>query len=1253
MKTTSQTNSARPGRTAMPRKIQRLRMVFGGVLAAVVVCWAGPARAAMGTWTGTAGATWDTTAADWSGVSGTPWDSGNGPANTALFTGSPTPSVSDTVYAGGFYVGSGSGISTTLEISNGTLNLGGGSDWVAIGGRRNGGVGTQANSCTLTISGGNVNFLNNGAATVFFNPYGGTASTLNLNGGTVSTVTGFTDGAGSGSNFNFNGGTLRFTASLTVPFNGAINLNVKAGGAILDTGGNNVTVGYGNQNTPLLHAGSGTDGGLTKLGTGTLTLIRANTYNGATTISNGTLAVSASGSLNAGSSVSIAAGATFDVSAYSTYTWGSGAGLTASGTSTPAILKGGSTGVNLGSRPATLNFTPTAFTGDSSRPALQVSAGTLDLGTSTITVNNNSATPLDAGDYTLITGTVSGTPTLNPVIGGAGLAASTSASLQFSGGNLILHVEAGFASTTTTLALQSPWTSTSTYGDALQFDVTVTGASPTGTVTVKDGGVSGTTLGAGTLFGGSVTVTLDSPSALTAGDHPNIVAVYSGDGSNNGSISTALTTQTVAKQELTIPDAAAQNKLYDGNNVATLTGTLAGVVSGDSVTLTLSGHFADAAPGTGKAVTSTSTIDVPSQANYTLTQPTGLMADILAFTWTNPAGGDWGTATNWLDSLIGDGAGNTSFFSTLDLTADTTVHLDSPRTVGALIFGDTDPSTAAGWLLDDGGSPDNTLTLAGTTPTIIVNALGSGKAVTIGVLVAGTAGLTKIGAGTLTLSAANTYSGTTAVRAGTLEVAAGGVIGNAGLISTVSGGLLQLEGTVTCTGHYYLGAGTSGSGTNIVNSGGLLNLGGSGVWVNIGGRTATGTGSNGTGTLTINGGSVNIAAGTTWYFNPYSNAGPSTLNLNGGTLSTAVTLTDGSGSGSSVNFNGGTYRFTAATTLPFNGALNLKVQPGGAILDTGGNNVTIGGTAQGGDRSFPLLHAGSGTDGGLTKTGAGTLTLIAANTYNGNTTVTAGELVFNAPASGNCLTFAVKASSNNKITGTGAATLNGPFYVDLSDASLASLTSHTCTLVDVATKAYGTNFKLTGAGGDWAVSSGVWTKTDGTKTWTFTEGSGELKLSSGGAYEDWATTNQGLTGGPGSDLDPAFDADPNKDSIQNGMAWILGAGALGDPAANLLKLPAVTRDGTGALVLTFDHLASSAASAPLVVQYGDDLGVTPWTDFTVDTAAGTTTDGNISIAVALGAGSTTDYDRITVTIPATYMTAHPKTFARLMANLTP
>jgi autotransporter-associated beta strand protein len=967
-----------------------MNKIIGQWIAVIVMALAaGTVGAAEGTWSGVAGATWDTNASNWSGVSGTPWDSVNGPANTAIFTGSPTPSVSGTVYAGGFYVGSGSGTPTTLVISNGTLNLGGGTEWVAIGGKRKGNVGTLTGGCNLIVNGGTVNFLNNGDGTVYFNPYGSgstTASALNLNGGTVSTVIGFTEGAGSGSSVNFNGGTLQFAASPALPFNGTMYLNVQAGGAILNTGGFDVTIATGTKSYPLLHAGSGTDGGLTKTGVGKLTLVAANTYDGATTINTGTLALSSSGSLNTTSSVSIAAGATFDVSAYATYTWGSSAGLTASGTTTPAILKGGSTVVNLGSRPATLNFTPTNFTGDAACPALNVSAGTLNLGTSTVTVNNNAPTALGAGDYTLITGTVSSdTLTLNPV-GGAGLATNTSASLLVSGGRLILQVVAtGLPSTTTTLTLTNSWTSSSIYGDALQFNVTVTGtSSPAGTVKIRNGGFGGTEIGTGTLSEGSATVTLNPLNALTAGSHTNIVAVYLGDSANAFSTSTALGTQTVAKKALTIPDAAAQNKPYDGNAAATLTGTLTGVVSGDSVTLTRSGTFADANPGTNKTVTSTSTIDAPSQANYTLTQPTGLTASILAFTWTNLAGGDWGTATNWLDNLIGDGVGTVSFFSTLDLTADTTVYLELPKTAGTLIFGDTDPSTAAGWLLDNGGTPGNTLTLAGTTPTITVNALGSGKTVTIGAVVAGTAGLVKNGAGTLTLSATNTYTGGT----------------------TVSAGTLNISGTVDVTnGVLAVGSSTAGTSTMNILPGAVVNvINGATTFANVyvGGKINN-TGNAGVGILNING-TLNVPAGgaagvngaaNAIFLNPYDRLGYSTLNLNsGGLLNTARPVEEGKQvNGSIFNFNGGTLKssFTAYSILN-NSVYNVR--NGGAVIDSAGANILI---------SYPLLHSlivgDNAIDGGLTKIGAGTLTLSATNTYSGNTTISNGVLKLSATGS--------------------------------------------------------------------------------------------------------------------------------------------------------------------------------------------------------------------------------------------------------------
>ena len=58
------------------------------------------------------------------------------------------------------------------------------------------------------------------------------------------------------------------------------------------------------------------------------------------------------------------------------------------------------------------------------------------------------------------------------------------------------------------------------------------------------------------------------------------------------------------------------------------------------------------------------------------------------------------------------------------------------------------------------------LTLAGTAPTITMNATGG----TIGSILAGSAGLTMAGTGLLDLTGANTYTGGTTVSGGTLQI---------------------------------------------------------------------------------------------------------------------------------------------------------------------------------------------------------------------------------------------------------------------------------------------------------------------------------------------------------------------------------------------------------------------------------------------------------------------------------------------------
>ncbi len=89
-------------------------------------------------------------------------------------------------------------------------------------------------------------------------------------------------------------------------------------------------------------------------------------------------------------------------------------------------------------------------------------------------------------------------------------------------------------------------------------------------------------------------------------------------------------TANIAAKSLSIASPVAQNKVFDGNTNATITGILTEVISPDAVNLIGTGTFASSAVGNGIAVTSTSTLGGAEAVNYTLTQPTGLTANITA-----------------------------------------------------------------------------------------------------------------------------------------------------------------------------------------------------------------------------------------------------------------------------------------------------------------------------------------------------------------------------------------------------------------------------------------------------------------------------------------------------------------------------------------------------------------------------------------------------------------------------------------------
>jgi len=218
-------------------------------------------------------------------------------------------------------------------------------------------------------------------------------------------------------------------------------------------------------------------------------------------------------------------------------------------------------------------------------------------------------------------------------------------------------------------------------------------------------------------------------------------------------------------------------------------------------------------------------------------------------------------------------------------------------------------------------------------------------------VISGTGALTYAGAGTLTLSAANTYSGGTIVNSGSL-------IARGGLANATSN-------TVTA------------------NAGGTFIFGAADVFTNHTGTVQP--------TIVVNeGGTVRNASGV---FNPLG-----AVTLNGGTLDSA-----GFSSASGVGFAlKGTVAVTGSTTSTISGS---GIGLGAAAVASTTFNVADGAAAT------DLLVSGVLRDGpgptwpnsqtsSLVKTGAGTMVLTGTNTYSGETTVKAGTLLVSGSNTG-------------------------------------------------------------------------------------------------------------------------------------------------------------------------------------------------------------------------------------------------------------
>ena len=121
-----------------------------------------------------------------------------------------------------------------------------------------------------------------------------------------------------------------------------------------------------------------------------------------------------------------------------------------------------------------------------------------------------------------------------------------------------------------------------------------------------------------TIIGNTITIVGAGTTTITASQAGN--STY-----NPGS---AQSTLVVNQKSLTLLNALALDKVYNGNNTAVLSGTLDGVISPDVVTVSLTGTFATVDVANGIAVTSTASISGANASNYILVQPTGLSANI-------------------------------------------------------------------------------------------------------------------------------------------------------------------------------------------------------------------------------------------------------------------------------------------------------------------------------------------------------------------------------------------------------------------------------------------------------------------------------------------------------------------------------------------------------------------------------------------------------------------------------------------------
>ncbi len=276
-------------------------------------------------------------------------------------------------------------------------------------------------------------------------------------------------------------------------------------------------------------------------------------------------------------------------------------------------------------------------------------------------------------------------------------------------------------------------------------------------------------------------------------------------------------------------------------------------------------------------------------------------------------------------------------------------------------------------------------------------------------------GLTKAGSGTLLLNAANTYSGSTNINAGIVQLGNTNAAQNTFVTIGANNGLAF----TTAINNFTLG-GLAGNANET-----LTDVGSNAIALTEGGNGSNSIYSgllSGSGSLKVNGGALTLTGANTFSGGTLVAAGQ--LNINN---ATAI------GSGA-LTINSGTIDNTSGGTITLG---NNNVQTwGGNFIFGGTNDLNLGaGAVTLTSNRTVTTTAGTLTEGGiiggafsLTKLGSGALKLTGNSTFSGGVTIGGGSLLADNSSGSGAGSGAVTVNSGATLGGTG--TISGAVTVN-------------------------------------------------------------------------------------------------------------------------------------------------------------------------------------------------------------------------------